>query len=517
MMKWTTTPLFIIFPYILCFSQDSAYDSIYREVSHRLLISQPEEALKATDHLYTIAANDMERTRALMLQASLLRQNGLKDKAIEVIGKADSLASLYQDYTELARINGLRSTLYRETGIIASGKKALDKAVEVSKKIEDPDSRYRFEGNLSQELAYYEMEEENHENAIHYLKKGKAAFKKMASGKSMRFHLAATDELIAENYISRGDVDSAFYHLDLAENELKNSLYPDSPLKGFIYNNFGNGYMLTKDYENALLNYRKALDIANTSNFYNLKLRVYNTLVRYYRTVNDQDNHLVYSEKRDAIIAVEEATRKAIADKLVQTLYSREEAVRMRYRNRNILIAGGSVLLIVIIVGIYGYRRKKDYRKFREFIDEYNKGEGAETAPADEAGTEKNYMSEETEEGILKSLGKFERSGYFLDKDISLNAVSARLKINNRYLSYVINKHKQKDFASYINELRINYIVDRLENDPAYSQYKISYLAEQCGFSSHSRFTVIFKKVTGISPSSFIKYLEKRKTEEQLV
>ena len=37
--------------------------------------------------------------------------------------------------------------------------------------------------------------------------------------------------------------------------------------------------------------------------------------------------------------------------------------------------------------------------------------------------------------------------------------------------------------------------------------YKISYLAENCGFSSHSSFATVFKSITGISPVKFIELL----------
>lgn len=129
--------------------------------------------------------------------------------------------------------------------------------------------------------------------------------------------------------------------------------------------------------------------------------------------------------------------------------------------------------------------------------------------------TSREYMSEATENSILNGLQELKKSDYYLNKDISLNSVNAELNINQRYLSYVINKHKAKDFASYINELRINYIIDRLKNDENYLKYKISYLADQCGFSSHSRFTITFKKVTGVSPMNFITYLQKENEEKK--
>ncbi|MCC9044043.1 AraC family transcriptional regulator [Myroides sp. M-43] len=127
--------------------------------------------------------------------------------------------------------------------------------------------------------------------------------------------------------------------------------------------------------------------------------------------------------------------------------------------------------------------------------------------------SERRYITLEREIAILKQVDSFEKGRDFLDKNISLNLLSARFGVNHRYLSYVVNKHKECDFATYVNELRVMYIVSCLENKPQYLKYKISYLAEQSGFASHSRFTVTFKKVTGYPPSVFINNLRKSKVK----
>ena len=57
--------------------------------------------------------------------------------------------------------------------------------------------------------------------------------------------------------------------------------------------------------------------------------------------------------------------------------------------------------------------------------------------------------------------------------------------------------------------LRIDFIVKKLKTDPAFMHYKISYLASECGFSTHSIFSTVFKANTGISPNIFIELLKK--------
>ena len=87
--------------------------------------------------------------------------------------------------------------------------------------------------------------------------------------------------------------------------------------------------------------------------------------------------------------------------------------------------------------------------------------------------------------------------------------LAGMLNTNTKYLSHVLNTYLNKDFNSYINELRIRYIIAKIEQNDVFKNYKISYLAEEAGFSSHSKFSAIFKSVTGFSPSTFLDYLEK--------
>jgi AraC-like DNA-binding protein len=116
-------------------------------------------------------------------------------------------------------------------------------------------------------------------------------------------------------------------------------------------------------------------------------------------------------------------------------------------------------------------------------------------------------IPKETEALILAKLEKFESGKKFLNKDISLAQMASMFETNTKYLSEIINKYKKKNFNSYINDLRINYIVKQLKEDPKYLKYKVRYLAEECGFSSHSIFSATFKSLTGITPNVFIQFL----------
>ncbi|WP_131450915.1 helix-turn-helix domain-containing protein [Chryseobacterium sp. FH1] len=125
----------------------------------------------------------------------------------------------------------------------------------------------------------------------------------------------------------------------------------------------------------------------------------------------------------------------------------------------------------------------------------------------------KIVIPDKTIQFLLEKLELFERNEEYINPSTSLNQLAENLNTNTKYLSEIINTHKNKNFHSYINELRINYVINKLNNNPIYLKYKVSHLAEEAGFSSHSLFSTVFKQVTGLSPASFIKSNIKKESD----
>ena len=172
------------------------------------------------------------------------------------------------------------------------------------------------------------------------------------------------------------------------------------------------------------------------------------------------------------------------------------------------------IFLFILFLNRMNNKKKQEVSQDREgyFIEKImHDTENNKTGQlARNAAEDKELMSCEVKEEILKKLLLFEEGTKYTDKNFNLSALSVKLKTNTKYLSYIINKYKKKDFNTYINELRILYIIKKMETNPAYLNYKISYLADECGFSSHSKFTSVFRSVVGMSPSRFMDMLTKR-------
>lgn len=118
-----------------------------------------------------------------------------------------------------------------------------------------------------------------------------------------------------------------------------------------------------------------------------------------------------------------------------------------------------------------------------------------------------DFITTETLRKLLRKLERFENSDLYLKKNISIYKLTVYCGSNTKYISHILNFCKEKDYNNYINDLRIKYIVKKLQTDSTYRKYKIAVLAEEAGFSSPSKFSFVFKHCKGILPSTFIKNL----------
>jgi AraC-like DNA-binding protein len=96
-----------------------------------------------------------------------------------------------------------------------------------------------------------------------------------------------------------------------------------------------------------------------------------------------------------------------------------------------------------------------------------------------------------------------EKSRIWLDPDLSLELLAARMKMPKHHLTQLLNERVMKNFYNYVNEYRIGEAMARL-NNPAL-QVNILSLAFDCGFNSRSSFNNYFKKITGFTPSAYRK------------
>lgn len=86
-------------------------------------------------------------------------------------------------------------------------------------------------------------------------------------------------------------------------------------------------------------------------------------------------------------------------------------------------------------------------------------------------------------------------------KDISVEQAAKELFISSSYLMHLFKDELGKTFNECITEYRIQ-VAKELLKDPRYKIYEVS---ENVGYGDVKYFSQVFKKVTGMSPSEYIK------------
>lgn len=190
-----------------------------------------------------------------------------------------------------------------------------------------------------------------------------------------------------------------------------------------------------------------------------------------------------------------------------------------------------AVVIFVVFIGVYGIRQtpvfSADLQNTLNKPDQYSVqsvAPAAETnSPEKEILPEIPLMSNDPE----PEKGKYQKSGLddqdlerihqkleemmrrdklFTDPEVTLGDIARRLDIHPNYLSQVINAVLKKNFYDYINFQRVEEF--KLQaGKPENSHFTLLSLAFSCGFNSKSSFNRNFRKVTGTSPSEYLRQI----------
>jgi len=145
---------------------------------------------------------------------------------------------------------------------------------------------------------------------------------------------------------------------------------------------------------------------------------------------------------------------------------------------RNYLIFG-SLFLILLALGIYYYFR----RKKNDFLNSFIK----------KASGKKIVISDSEIEKIVVAIDKLKAEELFLKPNITRKSFCLDNSIKSeRYLSHYINEKHNKSFSVFLNDLRIEYAYNRIENDSKFRNYKIEEIAKSSGFGSKKSFERVF-------------------------
>jgi len=118
---------------------------------------------------------------------------------------------------------------------------------------------------------------------------------------------------------------------------------------------------------------------------------------------------------------------------------------------------------------------------------------------------DKDLVSEEERKEIILRLEKYmEEEEPYLDPRIRMPTLAKALAVSPHVFSYLINKHYDMNFFSFINQYRIQY-AEKLLTEENHQHFTLESIGEMSGFNSKSTFNNRFKEIKGMSPGAYKK------------
>jgi AraC-like DNA-binding protein len=102
-----------------------------------------------------------------------------------------------------------------------------------------------------------------------------------------------------------------------------------------------------------------------------------------------------------------------------------------------------------------------------------------------------------------KIIAVMDEDRLYQDAELTLTQLSKKLSTNPSVLSKVINQGFQLNFNDFVNEYRVNEVVEKLKAGEQKQQTLLG-IAFDCGFNSKATFNRAFKKQTGLSPKEWL-------------
>lgn len=479
-----------------------------------LINTNPDQALKIAQHLLSKTnITYAEKAKVNFLISKAYRVKGDYSSALNFLFEEKNYTEYLSDKEKIA-IEIQKIIILRELSLDKQAKIILKNAENSIDKISDSKAKLYLRIFIAQEKAEFFLREDKVDKGIDLLGNDRL----FSNGLLNDF-----DELklyynivLGKLYLEKRKLDEAKKHFEIANNisntRKSNNVYANiDALTGLA-----NVCFLKKEHNNVIhILDRALLNSQQLGNVFLQEKIISQQNVNYLALNDTTDYKLTNASFIKIQFQSEQLEQEAVntAYNLFSDEYTDRYSEQKNYYLKILFYAIGLFLFIVVVCAFFLLNYVQRVRNLNEIINyiKITRSNLVSSFTERKSEPKKNIILKETEEQILNKLKKFENSKRFLNKDISLAVLAGQLDSNTKYLSEIINSHYNVNFNTYINKLRINYIIEKLKTDPNFINYKISYLADNCGFSSHSSFATVFKSITGISPVKFIELLNDEK------
>jgi AraC-like DNA-binding protein len=484
----------------LAMAQPASAPGMLLEKAREMTNSKPEQSLKIGAHLLKNSNNDNEKAAIALVMAESHSAKGNYSAALSMAFKTLEYSRAGKNKLSEANADLLIAELLSILLLDEQSVHYIAEAKEISTQLPD-DQRNQIKAKLLRDEAQAFLLKNDPSRAFNLLEKS-----------ADKDHEAQF--ILGKAYLKKGNFDKSEKSLNAASTYFSKEQSKNLQKLANIRNELGRLYFQQKKHRRAIDTLFSALAAADKLGNPCLQKDINKQLAVNFLAMNDRSHYNRYNQKFLGLadrIDTQENDATSLAYNLIGKEQETQIGLKKQYYVHLLYIAAGIFLLILlpgIILFFTNRAKERRYTEISRYL-EISRNSGAEILPIKKEPAKNLIIPAETEKTLLAKLKRFESSTKFTNREMSLAMLATQLDTNTKYLSDIINRHHHGNFNTYINRLRIGYIVNKMNTEPAYLNYKISYLAEESGFSSHSSFASVFKSITGIAPTTFIEFRKK--------
>jgi AraC-like DNA-binding protein len=492
--------------------QNFSRQQVLEHEAQKNFTSNPNESLKIALLLLKGSNHIEEKVRLNVLISRIYSVIGDYTNAANYLFEASSTLET-NSFFQNAKINIEKTSLLKSVFLFKQSTIYLDEARNNFNELKNQNEILEIKSQIlfeELELLIYNQEYKKAKEFIQ--KKDHISYLQNEIANKKRYLL-----LQSKININLGDFNNNLHNLDLLTKLITNE---DIYFEIQVWNEIARNYFYQQDYQKAIENALKAQKrLLEFNNIYLLETTT-KTLVLSYLALNKEQEYKLLNTKLLAlnteIKKKDEETLNTVYN-LINKEYQTNYLEKKRTFTNRLYFSIGLFILFSCVSGLFLYKKYTYKKRLEEIVSYLEVTNKKILSKVDKIEvSKKNSIPAETEQLLLNKLKKFESTLKFTSKDISLAVLAGQFETNTKYLSEIINKHYHVNFNTYINKLRINFIIEKLKDEPNFCNYKISYLAEISGFASHSSFTTVFKSISGISPITFIDLLKNEGDDKHL-
>jgi AraC-like DNA-binding protein/Tfp pilus assembly protein PilF len=369
-------------------------------------------------------------------------------------------------------------------------------------------------------LGVIELKDEKLDTAYYYFSKSLKI-----SRKHNDVYLCNILNNLALLYQLRKQYDSAYYYYRLSLDDAKSNSNIET--EAIIYLNLGRLFFEINKIDSALFYIGLSSAMAKENSFLGTLAENYLTLSKVEEARGHKDNAFArfkrYANLKDSIFNVgkfadiNQIQRMYEISKtnqqIEQLVIEKQIKERTIYYQQAIQLITLLILVLVSLVLLVIFLQKRKLSTAYTVLFEKNLKIIDLQENLSEQQMEKYKKSALThdmqDELLDRILMLMENTAVICDTKFTIDKLAELAQSNQTYVSQVINNTLKKNFRSFLNSYRVRE-AQRIFTAPDAAKYTIEAVALRVGFKSRSAFRDAFKEITGVSPTFYLKSIQKQ-------